>query len=128
MRHRGAEADGGGAPSWADGEIAGCDLGDRRSRRATADPAPAARRGGGPTAAARLPGLGRDQGRVPLLREPAVRRGRRPGRALRGGRCAVRGAAPLLVVQDTTELVDKWAKPGGQVGLLKRAPIWRRGP
>src|SRR4051794_41964295 len=30
MRHRGAEADGGGAPSWADAEVAGCDLGDRR--------------------------------------------------------------------------------------------------
>jgi len=46
--------------------------------------------------------------------------------AATAARCAASGATPLLVVQDTTELVYKWAKPGGQVGLLKRAPIWRR--
>jgi hypothetical protein len=130
MRHRGAEADGGGAPSWADGEVAGCDLGDRRLVErlrtllrqlgaAVGQPLPlACQDWAGTKAAYRFFAS-------PRFGEDAVLAGHFAATA---ARCAASGAAPLLVVQDTTELVYKWAKPGGQVGLLKRAPIWRRGP
>jgi len=129
-RSRRTEANGDGAPSWADGEVAGCDLGDRRLVErlrillrqlgaAIGQPLPlACQDWAGTKAAYRFFAS-------PRFGEDAVLAGHFTATA---ARCAASGAAPLLVVQDTTELVYKWAKPGGRVGLLKRAPVWRRGP
>ena len=126
MRHRGAEADGGGAPSWADGEVAGCDLGDRRLVErlrtllrqlgaAVGQPLPLACQDWAATKAA-----------YRFFDNAAVRRGRHLGRALRGNRYPVRGqpAGPLLVLQDTTEFSLPGRSPAamGRIGAPRSAP------
>ena len=124
MRHRGAEADGGGAPSWADGEVAGCDLGDRRLVErlrtllrqlgaAVGQPLPlACQDWAGTKAAYRFFAS-------PRFGEDAVLAGHFAATA---ARCAASGATPLLVVQDTTELVYKWGEARRPSGAAQARP------
>lgn len=121
----GTEEAGGGAASWVAAELAACDLGDQRLverlRRllgqlgaAIGQPLPmACQDWAGTKAAYRFFANER-------FGEDAILSGHFAATAARCAACE----GPLLVVQDTTELIYKWGKPDG-LGAIGRAQAGR---
>lgn len=124
MRHGTGEVDG-DAASWVDRELAACDLGDRRLverlrcllrclGEAIGQPLPlACQDWAGTKAAYRFFANER-------FGEDAVLAGHFAATAARCAACD----GPLLVVQDTTELIYKWGKPDG-LGAIGRVQAGR---
>lgn len=124
MRH-GAEGTGSEPTSWVDAELAACDLGDRRLVErlrillrqlgdAIGQPLPlACQDWAGTKAAYRF--LSNER-----FGEDAILSGHFAATAARCAACE----GPLLVIQDTTELIYKWGKPDG-LGAIGRVQAGR---
>ena len=108
--------------AWVEREMGGGEFPDQRLKDAAGqDP----RRPGAEDrrhAAGRLPGLGRDEGGLPLLQQPAGRRRHHPGRAFRRHQGALRrdrGPDPGPARHDRVQLQRDNPEAIGQLSLLK---------
>ena len=116
------------ASAWIDREIAGCQFADERLGRRLRELLVRMAGAMGGEHPARLPGLGRHQGGLPLLRQPPGRRGEILAGHFRSTRDRAAGVGgPILVLHDTTEFTYRRRRPE-RVGQLPLNAARQEGP